>query len=124
MEKHGTCLVNLQHTVNLVIPPPTPPRYMNMYVYLPSTLKAITACMKDFQSMGSLCVRLRFWFVCVQKDEQERLMVTQRQQLWESIVGLSAIVEDHVDKHSKQMETLQQDSQNQAITQAGITQVR
>ena len=95
-----------------------------MYVYLPSTLKAITACMKDFQSMGSLCVRLRFWFVCVQKDEQERLMVTQRQQLWESIVGLSAIVEDHVDKHSKQMETLQQDSQNQAITQAGITQVR
>ena len=60
----------------------------------------------------------------LQKEEQERLMATQRQQLWDSIVGLSAVVEDHVDKHSKQIGLLQQDAQNQAVTQAGISQVR
>ena len=51
-------------------------------------------------------------------------MATQRQQLWDSIVGLSAVVEDHVDKHSKQIGLLQQDAQNQAVTQAGVSQVR
>ncbi|KAK7109010.1 hypothetical protein V1264_013129 [Littorina saxatilis] len=61
-------------------------------------------------------------FVQQQKEEQEKLMKEQQEQLWESIVRFSALVEEHVDQSSQEMETLQQDTQNHTVMQDGISQ--
>ncbi|XP_076439721.1 kinesin-like protein KIF11 isoform X2 [Babylonia areolata] len=57
-----------------------------------------------------------------QKEEQEKLIQGHRQQMWENIVSLSAVVEDHVERQSQQLEKLQQETQNFSVVQTGYSQ--
>ncbi|KAK7493180.1 hypothetical protein BaRGS_00015517, partial [Batillaria attramentaria] len=76
--------------------------------------KKLQQLVEDMQRMTQLAEQ--------QKRALEDMMETQRQQLWESVVGLSAVVEEHVDKQAKQIESLQLEAQNFTVTQTGLDQ--